>query len=50
MSDNGGQNAFNGGFVQLGCNSKDKPVLTPALEIDGSLQRSFGNDDSNVAT
>jgi hypothetical protein len=34
--DNGSQGAFNGGFVQLGCNSKKKPVLTPVLEIDGN--------------
>jgi hypothetical protein len=28
--------SFDGGFVQLGCSSNDKPVITPILEVDGS--------------
>jgi hypothetical protein len=27
--------SFDGGFVELGCNSKKSPVITPALEVDG---------------
>ena len=28
--------SFDGGFVQLGCSSKDKAVIIPALEVDGT--------------
>jgi hypothetical protein len=32
----GGPDAFDGGFVQLGCNSKEKAVIGAAAEVDGS--------------
>lgn len=36
--DNGSQSAFNGGFVQLGCTSKKKPVLTPFSRSTGPIR------------
>ena len=31
----GTSSSFDGGFVDLGCNSKKSAVITPALEVDG---------------